>query len=637
MVGAPPFEATEEAPPAAPPSPPPAPAGKSSEEIKKEAEQAKTAERSAEKKAAGAGVAAIFGAPTEGMVAQEAMKAKQAAEQRKALEKELSEAKKREASARSAQAPAPTVPVAPVSGKKLFAQPAVILIIAVFMFLYLRFSGMKSLANWVLISALISIVIGIIFKEPKKGFLFLLVPVIIGFLNMMNMVTPANSIIVVGFVSMLILLTFEKTRDAVNKILNILVYVAGGILIFWLSAWTQIQLGTSYPQIVTTTLMIAYFGFVVFKKEKPALKFLAVFANIAFFFLLFIVPTVFAPPNSALYNSIESQRTAWIDMYEGLKSIGGEVYKGAQTQYYTAIGDYEYGVEAEQQKPLGVFLDNVGITSPTVKLTDSINAFGTLRVESFKTAEPVNVSVRCYVKDRENIEGNIEPIANFSVEQYESQDVDCIFPEASSVGIGPNVIDLEASFSFTTSSYLKSYFMEQTRIRDLRRQQKDPLDAFGITDKNPVAVFTGGPLMIGMSAGQQPVALLEKGQAGYGSGPTLSITFDKNWVEGELLEVKKLSIAVPPGLMIDDVDGREVDCPSNDKEEQVCVLEADILKRLFAKPIVLPKTIRLHTSIFNTQALLANAPLALRSFKVSIEYQYVIRKGVEVTVAGVTT
>jgi len=44
----------------------------------------------------------------------------------------------------------------------------------------------------------------------------------------------------------------------------------------------------------------------------------------------------------------------------------------------------------------------------------------------------------------------------------------------------------------------------------------------------------------------------------------------------------------------------------------------------------------LHTSVSSPDVLLANAPLALRSFKLSVEYQYVIRKSVEVTVAGET-
>ncbi len=664
MVGAPPVNGSVGAPPVAPPSPPPqappaappqitcpnctgpnpagsavcqwcgsnlgagpapsAPAGESVEDLQRKEKQLK-------REVVGSTIMAVA---TEGATAGETVGK---AAQLKQTEEALKEAKKRESEAESrknsAESKLATASTGPLTPKKLFAQPAMVFVISLVLFLYLRYIKMNSIANWILISGLISIIIGIIFKEPKKGLLFLLVPLLIGFLNMMNLVTPANSIIVVGFVSMLILLTFEKTREFVNKVLNVGVYVAGGVLIFWLSAWAQVQIGVSYPHIVTTTLMIAYFSFVLFKKEKPAIKFSAIVVNILFFFVIFTMPTIIAPQDSAFYNSVESQRAAWVDMLSGVGLMGKEIYKGAQMQYYTAIGDYESGVEAEQQKPLGVFLDNIGISSKMVQVTDSINAFGTLRVESFKTAQPVDVSVRCYVKDRENVEGSISPTAKFSVEQYESQDIDCIFPEAGDVGVGPQVIDFEASFSFTTSAYLKSYFMEQSRIRDLRRQEKDPLDAFGITDKNPVAVFTGGPLMIGLGAGQQPVALLDKSQPGFGSGPTLGITFDKNWLEGELLNVTRLNISVPSGLTVNDVDGRKI-CPD---KSQNCVLEGDALKRLFGKPIVLPKTIRVHTGISDPALVLSNAPMAIQSFKVGVEYVYVIRKGVEVIVTGVSS
>lgn len=163
----------------------------------------------------------------------------------------------------------------------------------------------------------------------------------------------------------------------------------------------------------------------------------------------------------------------------------------------------------------------------------------------------------------------------------------------------------------------------------MRRRQIDPLDSFKIADKNPIAKFTGGPLMIGMGVGQQPVALV----AGEEFGPTLSITFDRNWMEGELWNITNFSITVPPSLTIEDIDGNPVSgCTAEKDAEQTCTLEGTILSKLFKSPVTTPKTIRVHTKLGNSAVLLANAPLAIRSFKTTVNYQYVVKKKVGVNV-----
>ena len=130
--------------------------------------------------------------------------------------------------------------------------------------------------------------------------------------------------------------------------------------------------------------------------------------------------------------------------------------------------------------------------------------------------------------------------------------------------MGPQRIILDTSFTFTTDSFLKVYFMEQDRIRAYKRQHSEensnPLDQFAITDKNPVAIFTGGPLKVGMGVAQQPVSLVRPGDDSEQFGPTLGITLDKNWLEGEILEVSKIVITAPLGLKIKDVDGTAVKC-----------------------------------------------------------------------------
>jgi hypothetical protein len=339
--------------------------------------------------------------------------------------------------------------------------------------------------------------------------------------------------------------------------------------------------------------------------------------------------------------ALQGQQNAWSDLYKDVKELGKQTAKGITLQYYIATGNYEQGIEENRERPLGVYLKDVGVTSETVGPDDTINMFATLKSQSFKTDKELKINVACYESDKQDIpdkRGIITPKPVFAVAEDEEQPVDCNI-DAVHLGTGRHDITLEATFGFPTSAYLKGYFMMQDQIRSYKRQHPEegssPLDEFGITDRNPIAVFTGGPLYVGMGVGLQPIPLPEENY-----GPTLSITLDRNWPEGELMSVKSLSIAVPPGLKVTKVSGRQVVdtpyCKVNDLGEDTCVLDKpEILDRIFPpieKPVRLRKNIRVETMITDKAALMANAPLAIRSFKVTIDYDYRIKKTATVTV-----
>jgi hypothetical protein len=67
-------------------------------------------------------------------------------------------------------------------------------------------------------------------------------------------------------------------------------------------------------------------------------------------------------------------------------------------------------------------------------------------------------------------------------------------------------------------------------------------------------------------------------------------------------------------------------------------LSSEELARLFpkGKPVVTPKTVRVHTGMDNLEqsiaTILSGAPMAIRSFKVDVDYTYRIKKMASVTV-----
>jgi hypothetical protein len=209
---------------------------------------------------------------------------------------------------------------------KVWAQPAVVFIVAFFLFLYLRFIGLKTVANYILITAACPLIFGVIFKEPKKGYIVLSLPAFIWILETFKMLTPANTIFAAGTTATLVLVAFEKTRDFAGKVLTVGVFLLGGILIFWLSTWAQTMMKISFPFIITFFLLISYFIYILTRPGKW--KWLALIVNFLFFFVILVTPTVVSLPDSPFYTAIEAQRQGMFGVYNSIVGAGKQVYKG---------------------------------------------------------------------------------------------------------------------------------------------------------------------------------------------------------------------------------------------------------------------------------------------------------------------
>jgi hypothetical protein len=432
---------------------------------------------------------------------------------------------------------------------------------------------------------------------------------------------------------------YEIAPGPISKLFRWASLLGGGIVGFWALAMGPFDPSITKWAILTWLVLytVMFFSVLGFRKGMIVLV-----TNVVVFGLLF---TQFyngvIDEDTPLGIALQGQQNAWSEIYRDVKELSEQTAKGIRQQYYIATGDYEQGIEENSGKPLGVYLKDVGMTSETVSPDDTVNVFATLKSQSFKFDKELKINVACYESDKQEMpdkRGEITPKKEFAVAEDEEQPVDCNI-NAVHLGPGRHDITLEATFGFSTSAYAKGYFMLQDQIRSYKRQHPEdgtsPLDEFGITDKNPGAVFTGGPLYVGMGVGLQPIPLPEENY-----GPTLTITLDKNWPEGELMAVKSLTITVPPGLKITKVSGRNVAdgnyCKVNDLREDTCVLDKpEILDRLFPpieKPVRLRKNIRVETMIADKATLMANAPLAIRSFKFAIDYDYRIKKTATVTV-----
>ncbi|MBR9676855.1 hypothetical protein GOV04_01840 [Candidatus Woesearchaeota archaeon] len=286
-------------------------------------------------------------------------------------------------------------------------------------------------------------------------------------------------------------------------------------------------------------------------------------------------------------------------------------------QLARATGAYYAGeVEKNQQEPLGVYIENLQAADPKVTEDEDIYVWGTLRAKTLNNEKPIEISLTCYGKDStgaNKVEGTAQP-SEFEVYSYEEADIQCHFgPNA--LKFGSKTISFEASFNFETDAYLKTYFMSLERQRSMQRDRIDPFEEYGISDRDPKAIFTNGPIMLAMDTANPLI--------GVGEGtvsPLLGVTVEKRW-DGMVKNLNELTVSLPKPLSFT-AQCRLFDAGSNEEEYNTYPLSADSLNG--AKDIVSFKTYKCPFNI--PSEILGESPLTIKYFKAHAEYDYLLKK-----------
>jgi hypothetical protein len=309
--------------------------------------------------------------------------------------------------------------------------------------------------------------------------------------------------------------------------------------------------------------------------------------------------------------------------------IGEEV----EQSLAAARGDYYTGnVDAAAKKRLGVYIDNFKPSEPAFYENTPVMAYATIKAETLE--KELKIYVACDT-DKAVSADIIRPQETFTVLTTDQFDIDCIWNKGK-LAKGNHNLRMRSEFEFATRAYLKTYVMDTERLREYRRQNIDPLEK--IPDKNPVTVYTSGPIRIGMGISQQPIAV---GNAG-DPLPSLGLTIDNGW-EGKVLEIIGVFIIIPEGIMLVDIEGveiTEVKCNALPPEEQPSC--DDTLVNIYAftpQELSLPyyknlstKTFRIPLEVADPQKILGKAPIGVQNFKASVQYRYLIERKTSTTV-----
>ncbi len=247
-------------------------------------------------------------------------------------------------------------------------------------------------------------------------------------------------------------------------------------------------------------------------------------------------------------------------------------------------GLYRGNVEKNRYESLGVYFSNIRAADPKFYVKEPITVWGSIRSKTYKDAVVINFD--CYRwKNNKKIKADRKiPNIKFPIFTLEEIDTECVFSPTQEknkeFNVGSNIITFSADYNFGTDAYLKVYFMDRDRYRAYTREDIEPLTEFGVKDKNPSAVFTNGPVEIGMSTGQPLITV----SRGYAIKPTIGITLtnrkeiqDKDkkifskW-DGKIKQITELVLLLPHGIKLhndDEPDSLKRYCTSNINEEKI--------------------------------------------------------------------
>lgn len=310
----------------------------------------------------------------------------------------------------------------------------------------------------------------------------------------------------------------------------------------------------------------------------------------------------------------------------------GRVKRKVQQQMEFATGGYYEGqVEENENIPLGVYFEDTKASVTEFYEDEPVEVWGDLLVRTLDRDTPVTVNVGCEYEEEHMPANSVMPKEGFTIYTMEEEVIECRF-DAGAIPKGTRKIRLTADFNFKTMAYLKSYMMDKETLRSMRKDEIDVFDYYGIRDKNPIAIFTNGPVKIGMETNDPPMGLYEN------STPYLGITIENQW-SGNIKNINEMIVQIPRGMEFFKNCDEKFDVVTEgvtDPNYNVYALN-DRGKRYFKMPIEKERyrSLRCLMQIKDKNRVLGDVPLTTKYFRTTISYDYELEQDVSVNIKQV--
>ena len=390
-----------------------------------------------------------------------------------------------------------------------------------------------------------------------------------------------------------------------------------------------------------------WFLFIVFytaeAEQKKSMFSKIVMAAVIIVYIIALVDGVYGWVNVRAQMQAHPEELAqatsfWEDALSKIKNFPKRIVEEYQQGMTEATGGYYQGKVEENQDPrneLGVHIDNLEAADMEFYQNEEVVVWGDLKARTLD--EPVYIYMKCNASD---VTGTIKPdglTTGYKVSKLEEIPFECRFRK-NTLKVGTNEIKVMAEFNFKTYGYLKTYFMDIERLRALRRENVDPLGQYGI-DKKPQAVYTNGPVKLGIGTVDPPLGLSrEPNSAGYSY---VGVTVEPQWF-GKIKKINNVEIQIPKELSLEKSgdlycrDSFENVVGENEEGYAVYNTTDDEIERI-KTPIDTYKSWRCSINIPSGEVpdILGNTPVATYYYRANADYVYEIEKSISVYVKEV--
>ncbi len=267
--------------------------------------------------------------------------------------------------------------------------------------------------------------------------------------------------------------------------------------------------------------------------------------------------------NSLVYDQIWTPATNTIaSLWTGSQLATQRLSNATNQQMAFATGGYITSqVDKKATVPNEIKIENLQATQPSVRDTDQLTIYAALNTKTLET-EVGNALIDC----RASTDGaGRKPVQTFfadtmlpsdgilALRTFDSVDVSCGWNAGVFKGTGTKsaLINMSATFDFTTDGYVKTYWIDREKITQMRLAKQDPYQQLGITTTTLTTTFTPGPIKFGIGLGsggsQETLKTLDK------SVPSmemlLALQMQALW-PGALKSLNAIVLQVPKGVRI---------------------------------------------------------------------------------------
>jgi hypothetical protein len=228
---------------------------------------------------------------------------------------------------------------------------------------------------------------------------------------------------------------------------------------------------------------------------------------------------------------------------------------------------------------------------------------------------PIDIYITCEAIDENDTSypaNKIEPPSPINIFKEEDYFISCDF---NSLKTGYYEIQINATFKFETTSRLKTFFMNKETVRALRREDKDVYEEYPIIE-DTTAIYTEGPVGIGMETTKPPIIVSETG-----SKPYLGITVENKW-EGHISEIIDLYVTPPTGM---ELYPSLSSCNFASSGQDYRYIDSSKIGTIESY-----RSFRCRYSVYKTD--LDEVPVSTRYFRARVVYYYTLTKSTSVEI-----